>query len=269
MTTTYDPVGRCIYCDSTKPPLTKEHIIPFGLGGDRILPKASCEECREITRKIEANCLRNIVGNTRIAMGIQTRHPKERPDRLPIYLDLPDGTRIPIQVSASDFPIMLALPVYEPAKAMRDYPIVKPGPQQSYVWHFQPTAAKLDEFIRTHGGTSIDVGQFEPLVFARFLAKVAHGLAVSSYGIDGFIPNTRELIRGSDTDFNRFVGAGIGDTFKDVGLHHLCANTHNKTGDIAITIQLFANLSAPIYHVLVGRLKRDEPNQNEPPEPRR
>ena len=34
----YQPVGRCIYCGSTEPPLGKEHIIPYGLGGPFIFP---------------------------------------------------------------------------------------------------------------------------------------------------------------------------------------------------------------------------------------
>ena len=29
----YPPVGFCIYCGSTEPPLGKEHILAYGLGG--------------------------------------------------------------------------------------------------------------------------------------------------------------------------------------------------------------------------------------------
>jgi len=27
-------IGKCIYCDNTMPPLTREHILPRGLGGN-------------------------------------------------------------------------------------------------------------------------------------------------------------------------------------------------------------------------------------------
>lgn len=251
----YRPIGRCIYCDSIELPLTKEHIVPYGLGGDRILPKASCEDCRERTRKVEEFCLRMILGNTRITMGIQTRRPKERPTHLPVTLKLPDGTEKPILVPAGEFPITLALPYFEPAAALRNYPIVKPGPQKSGVWHFAPNEPELIKFLAKHGANSIGIGQFEPLTFARMLAKIAHGFAAAELGVDAFSPTTRSLIRGEDTDMNRFVGAGIGDDLAADQLHRLQYYTHKETGDVAVTIRLFASLSAPIYHVLVGRLK--------------
>lgn len=40
----YQPVNVCIYCGGTGA-LSDEHIIPFGLGGRWVLPKASCAEC--------------------------------------------------------------------------------------------------------------------------------------------------------------------------------------------------------------------------------
>src|SRR3954447_14879910 len=41
----YPPVGFCIYCGTRKGDLRRENIIPFGLGGNLILPKASCRDC--------------------------------------------------------------------------------------------------------------------------------------------------------------------------------------------------------------------------------
>lgn len=187
-------------------------------------------------------------------MGIRTRHPKERPSHFPFTLELPDGTKRQISVPVSEFPIMLALPVFEPADAMRQYPIVTPGPQFQGVWRFAPP--DTEAFVVRHGGTSVIIGEFEPLRFARMLAKIAHGFAVGELGLDGFTPNTLGLIRGETDNYAQFVGGGIGDSFDNAGLHNINRYTHNDTGDIAITIRLFASLSAPIYHVLVGRLVR-------------
>ena len=48
-------VGECIYCGDTKPPLTREHILPRGLGGELspvalhqalVLRQASCSRCQ-------------------------------------------------------------------------------------------------------------------------------------------------------------------------------------------------------------------------------
>lgn len=38
------PVGYCIYCGSTDE-LGDEHIVPYGLSGDAVIPKGSCAVC--------------------------------------------------------------------------------------------------------------------------------------------------------------------------------------------------------------------------------
>ena len=48
----FAPARECIYCGATDG-LTTEHIIPYSLGGRFELPEASCNECTEITKKIE------------------------------------------------------------------------------------------------------------------------------------------------------------------------------------------------------------------------
>lgn len=253
---TFEPVGRCIYCDSKQPPLTDEHVIPYGLGGDRVLPAASCKACQVETSKIENFCLRTVMGHARITMGIPTRHPKERPTELPLTLVLPDGTEEAVLVSAKNFPVTLLLPYFVPAEALRSDPIVSPGTQQSGIWWHRPTDSVLTAFLAKHGANSIRVGKFEPLMFARFLAKIAHGYAVAELGIDAFEPTTRALIRGHDSRMNQFVGGQLGADLPADELHCLRHCIRNDSGAIVVCIRLFALLSAPIYHVLVGRLNR-------------
>jgi HNH endonuclease len=50
-------IGSCIYCGSTDPPLTAEHIIPEALGGTEYLTAATCETCRKETANAE-----NVIG---------------------------------------------------------------------------------------------------------------------------------------------------------------------------------------------------------------
>src|SRR3546814_3930149 len=78
---TYPPVGQCIYCGSTKEPLGKEHIIPYGLGGNLVLPKASCKGCEAITGGFEQVCLRTMFGPARLRLNMPTRRRKERPKK--------------------------------------------------------------------------------------------------------------------------------------------------------------------------------------------
>jgi hypothetical protein len=55
---TFDPVNLCIYCGRSDGLLTREHILPIGLGGGLILPAASCRACQDITKNIETKCQR-------------------------------------------------------------------------------------------------------------------------------------------------------------------------------------------------------------------
>jgi HNH endonuclease len=78
-------VGHCVYCGS-KTDLTKEHIIPFGLGGDQTLLDGSCGECAEKTKRFEQDCLRGWFGAFRIKAGFAGRRRKkvDRPDHIPL-----------------------------------------------------------------------------------------------------------------------------------------------------------------------------------------
>src|SRR5665213_1960681 len=78
---TFPPVGACIYCGATEG-LTKEHIIPLGLGGQFVLPAASCPACSKITSDFERKVLRGFMLDGRIVDNFPTRRPKERPATL-------------------------------------------------------------------------------------------------------------------------------------------------------------------------------------------
>src|ERR1700730_18119661 len=85
----YKPVGRCIYCGSleystdSSRPLAEEHIIPLALGGDRILPEASCRKCERITGNFEQMALRGVLRGARVSLGLRSK--KGHPDTLPLY----------------------------------------------------------------------------------------------------------------------------------------------------------------------------------------
>jgi 5-methylcytosine-specific restriction endonuclease McrA len=52
-------IGRCIYCRTTDGPLTREHVIPKGLGGHLVLHEATCTPCQKLIGKIETAVLRD------------------------------------------------------------------------------------------------------------------------------------------------------------------------------------------------------------------
>lgn len=69
-------VGTCIYCGDTKPPLSREHIMPRGLGGDStpqglndalVLQTKSQRQFRRLSKRVANEigdgtiaCLRNV-----------------------------------------------------------------------------------------------------------------------------------------------------------------------------------------------------------------
>ena len=71
-------VGRCIYCG--EPANSDEHIIAFALGGELVLPAASCGDCAKITSAVEEHCITRLAGPLRRQFGFRSRH-KKRPKR--------------------------------------------------------------------------------------------------------------------------------------------------------------------------------------------
>jgi hypothetical protein len=69
-------IGKCIYCASTDD-LSDEHIIPYGLGAQWQLGKASCRKHRDITSKFELDVQRNLWGPIRAAMQMPSRRGHE------------------------------------------------------------------------------------------------------------------------------------------------------------------------------------------------
>jgi len=113
----YPPVNRCIYCGSQED-LSKEHILPYALGGRLVLPRASCSRHRDLTSEIERKVARGMYGDYRDSEGIQTRHRKRQELRGSATVTLPATTfaDVPCQVSVpiGDLPrhhISVHLPV--------------------------------------------------------------------------------------------------------------------------------------------------------------
>jgi len=109
----YPPIGVCIYCggDGGAAGLSSEHIVPFSVGGNAEILKASCSTCATITSRLERHLARNIFWETRIHTNTQTRRPSERPNVLPARVSI--GKRhetliLPIK----DHPSFLVMPVW-------------------------------------------------------------------------------------------------------------------------------------------------------------
>jgi hypothetical protein len=128
-------VGVCIYCGDTKGPLTREHVIPRGLGGNvppqdlsdaLVLQKATCERCRRITAKIEEDCLLPMMNHARARLGLKR---KDRADAtMETLIEMPDGTTGRRVVAADEALGMVLIPSFYEAGALTSKPITDTAP---------------------------------------------------------------------------------------------------------------------------------------------
>jgi hypothetical protein len=115
----YPPVGKCIYCgsDGGAKGLSDEHMVPFSLGGDAILPKASCAACATETSKIELYLARHIFYGLRSHVGAPSRK-RSLPSTLSATISVGEQEGS-YEFLASDQPFALMLPTWDYPGIMR------------------------------------------------------------------------------------------------------------------------------------------------------
>ncbi len=250
-------VNRCIYCGSVHE-LTDEHVVPFGLNGTMILPKASCPDCNKRTSRAELYCLRDVFQVARIKLHMKTRRPRKRPRALPVFQGeaRDDGTRLQTTIPVEDHPTFLQIPCFS------KIPIVEGNAgtnwtvlEHPFFWTFNAFHEDEDDvegkIERLRGLAPIST--FDPSLLSHFLAKVAHATAVAFLGYDGFQHFVgRAISRGSD-DVCDFVG---GITFPcEIGRDSsFSVHVSFEEDLVVVTLCPFAHLGAPGFQVLVGRL---------------
>jgi hypothetical protein len=244
----YRPAGRCIYC--TNPgPYSKEHIIPYGLGGDQILPCASCRECRDITSNFERLCLREMFGDVRVKHAIQTRRPEKRPAHLPLIVKK-DGIDIHVRnIPPREFPVgMVGFLLPEPGILTGDGPTTTI--RKGKLWF----GLENDPLSYPDG---MQLGVVNPFAFEQMIAKIAHSFCVANYGLTAFRPILMDFIRGKQESGFYFVGGS--EELPPIdrnGLHKMRTYTERRNGIeyLMTEVRLFCSGGAPTYFVVVGEV---------------
>lgn len=252
----YPPIGRCIYCGDTSTPLSREHIIPLGLGGNVILPEASCERCRTITGAFEQTALRSMFGPLRIRLGLPTRRPKERPLELPVSVIRQDESFDTIPIAASKIPRSLVTARFDLPGILTGRDPAPGFPNAQVISLSSHSDAR--KIMAVNQLCGIHLGQLNIKAFWKLLAKMAHGQAVAARGIDGFEPFLPELILSDYPTPSHFIG---GDTEiperAPKSLHQMQLREVETQGQqyLLVTIRLFALMGTPVHHVIAGRPK--------------
>lgn len=268
MANVYQPVGICIYCGAKgkNGSLSDEHIIPYSLGGEDILPKSSCQNCADITSKIERYCARNLFGQARVKLNIKTRRPKERPLTFPIYFEIEgEGTKV-IEIPTSVHISPIYLPFFAPPGILSRQPvsIVRP-PFCIVAWFAQNAESAESLCLFPTGAKNFSLGrkEFDVFTFERLLAKIAHGVAVATFGLYAFKPFLRDIILGKNINYPYFIGSFSGYYPPKKTLYEYGSAPFYMTEKtlLVVRLRLFANLGesgvsdigSPEYLIVVGR----------------
>jgi hypothetical protein len=258
---TYAPVGHCIYCGSTEG-LSKEHVIPYGLSGNLILPKASCKDCRDITSKAEGACLQKMWDFPRIALDTKTRRPEERPTSIAITAEKDVegevvGTRL-VDIPADQLPVVLPYFRYPglPGLMRGASPDEIVGFVADMIGGFRsPSTSTID-----HGEAFTHTTRSNPVLFINMIAKIAHAHAVAVVGPDSFKPLLVDFIlcRPASISPSYLFGSGILRVRPDT-LHHINSTVRKNpdTGKsyVVTEVGLFAGMGMATHCVVAGEMK--------------
>ena len=131
----YPPIGQCIYCgaEGEVGGLRDEHIVPYSLGADAVLQKASCRSCEQITSYIDGYLARHIFYDLRSHI----RAPSWRglPETRPANIAVGDR-EVTLELTVENHPFALILPTWDLPGALRQ---VQPSAEFS---QYLPTFAK-------------------------------------------------------------------------------------------------------------------------------
>lgn len=248
-------VGECIYCGFVGDSLGKEHAVPYGLNGPWTLLRASCPRCADITHRFERDTLQGLLSAIRTVLAMQTRRRNKRPASIPLVLEL-DGAKKTIQVSPTEFPLYLPTPLFPPPGVLAGTP---PSPEISAQLSFVHVAGPSFEEVGQRHGVDFVGAQltFSPPEFARTLAKIAFSAAVYALGTAPFTHTPiRRAILGEDPCVGHWVGSWTGEPMNEAkGLHAMQIRASGS--DVHVILRLFAQFSAPEYHVVLGPADSD------------
>lgn len=250
------PVNRCIYCgDGNVEVLTREHVLPAGLGGGIVLNKASCPVCQKIIHKVETATMRGMLLDYRREFDL-IRHRDELPPTTVLRIGGEDRV-VPI----ADAPSFLTVP------KLSTWPGILRGlePRSEFKWErvvlanaeaFRECAAKFGGQVSAERLIDLDS-------YFRMIAKIAHGWAVAHRGLGTFRPLLPDFILGKHPELLPYL---IGDTpwektepYEGRLSHMLLLTNLEWKGRsyLLARVWLFAAHNAPAYTVVVGDLEKN------------
>ncbi|MFC2008658.1 hypothetical protein ACFLUT_01225 [Chloroflexota bacterium] len=247
-------VGKCIYCGATES-LSREHIVPYGLGGGPQLRKGSCEACSTITGRFEQVVLRGQFLLMRARASLPTRDPDNRPKSF-VFEVMKDGRSEAIELPTDECPISFIMPLFQSPRYLEEYDYKSGMAMIGLTGHGSRSDLKRlghDLGIESISYKDEQLGNN----FGRLLAKIAYGFAVFEYGLGAFEEcYVLPCILGVKDDAGYWVGNSerpVVSLPKERDLHRM--QVGKRGNEVHSLIRLFARFQTPEYRVVVGRLK--------------
>jgi hypothetical protein len=255
----YSPAGFCIYCGSQAGPLSDEHIIPYSLNGNWILPEASCANCAKVTQKFEERCTHESGGmfwGIRARHKLQSRSRSTKKNKVTAVVEKDDGTSAKQVFQADSFPSVAYGLVLPEAGIIRGaQPVNEIAADLVYRIATPGTDFKLPE-------GKLTLGHFHIGPFMQLLAKIALSFTVANKTDSAVIlPMLRDIVLGKCNTETHLIGGGwLGLEAEDNNpythaLRLKCFTSKHVEGVefTAMLIDLFGPLELSRYHVVVGQ----------------
>lgn len=259
---TYLPVGLCIYCGTTEPPLSDEHIIPYALGGKLILPTASCDECAKVTSQVEQQNLRGIYWPSRTHMKLPTRRPRERPKTFEVSVEK-DGVEVVKDLPIADHPGLHMAFDFDPPHALYGLPPL--GMVRTGRLSLRPIAEDNERRLARLGGrVTMRAGRvgYDAPTFARMLAKTGHAYATAELGVGAFHPLLLDAILRNDLSQLAWLVGGKPSVVPGEGRHRITVDIrrvevgrYSWKSYVVVDLSLFTDLEMPTYTIVAGEVR--------------
>jgi hypothetical protein len=252
-------VGRCIYCGTTQGKLTEEHVSPYALNGCITLRDASCHDCCRETTKVEEHVLRHMWGAARAEMGYRTRNKKSA-DKLYTLTVVRNGVKASLQVPLKDALKIIELPIFKPPAILGGG--VAPDRIECLSKDQFVLVETKEDLAKRIGVDEVCPPDFEPDIFARFVAKCSLGYAVERYGIDAFESvYVQSAILGSAKSVGLWVGS---PDFREFPVRKTPMSGGFKIlldNDVLVRTKLFPRFDGAEYVTVVGKMKQFHADQ--------
>lgn len=251
--------GFCIYCGSINQ-LSREHVVPYALGGALTITEGSCEVCRKKTHEFETDVLTGPMRMVRYLQNLpsSTKH-RSVPRTVQLLVKFGEA-RQQIEVPIEKAPILLDFYEFGEPKYLDASKGTNLEVGSVVTGSYGRDPDQVISELSAKGLTIVGAPR-RPVAFARMIAKIAYCFAFvqghirrlesPSELIDAFMENP-DLV-------GRFVGSIPPPFVKYEGVSvRLAIKVLASEGIAYAEVQLFAASGAPTYVVVLGRIRDGE-----------